>query len=379
MTEIRKSLLHLVESSARHMWLEKLIVVLSDSDFQQELITLSQPGEINSYLKDKIPNYSANSKIMLFRFCTVFIKIIKYLNQNPKAVLLVQGHLPAFIGSVACKIKRIPYCYIHHNQPLYFELLREKKPIRGFIHSKIYLFYIRNAQVIQSLSSDVTQQLIQKNVDQARIIELGPGIDFKEYELKLHTSPEVAPLKTGPTILMVGRMAWEKNYEIAIEAMAYVLRDYPNCKMLIAGDGPLKKNLSELVSKLGLDHKVKFLGVVKNVPALMSKVDLFLHTAFTESYGQIYIEAALVDLPILTFPKGLASDQDFLNLAHITLLRHREPSSISKAIIEHIRSPILNRRAFSENFILYSRHNEEFVFSKISQYLQLVTQIKETK
>ncbi len=373
---VAKPLLHLVESSARHPWLEKLIRELDLDNFEQQLFTLSQPGKINLYLDGKFPNFSSKSRFKVIRLFRVFAKILKYKEKNPNGILLVQGHLPAIVGSLACRIIKYPYCYIHHNQPLYFELLKKRKPIRGFIHNVMYLHYIRNAQIVQSLSSDVTNLLLQRNVEPDRIIELGHGIDFNEFERKLLESREAPVLNAGLIILMVGRLAWEKNYTTAIEAMRLVCEEIPNAKLLIAGEGPQKEDLLKLVVKLGLDSKVTFLGMVENIPALMNQSDVLLHTSFTESYGQIYVEAALVDLSVISFPVGVASDAKFSELAKLTLLGDYEPSSIARAIIQVLRESKIDRRRFSEIRDRFFMHDQEFIFPRVSQYLLAVNRIE---
>jgi glycosyltransferase involved in cell wall biosynthesis len=365
-----KPLLHLVESSARHPWLEKLILELNVNNFQQELFSLNKPGEINIYLDGKCPSFSSKSRFKIIRLTKVFVKILEFIRKNPDGVLLVQGHLPAIVGSVACRITKYPYCYIHHNQPLYFELLKKEKPIRGSIHNIFYLFYVRNARIIQSLSSDVTNFLHERNVKPDRIIELGHGIDFDEFERKLLNSQESLPPNSEPIILMVGRLAWEKNYTTAIEAMKSVCEKIPNVTLLIAGEGPQKEALSKLVVKLGLNSNVAFLGMVENIPALMKRADVLLHTSFTESYGQIYVEAALVDLSIISFPVGVASDTKFSELARLTLLSDNEPSSIAKSIVQTLGESKIERRSFPENRDRFFMHNQKFIFSTISQYLR---------
>jgi 1,2-diacylglycerol 3-alpha-glucosyltransferase len=178
---------------------------------------------------------------------------------------------------------------------------------------------------------------------------------------------------------MVGRLAWEKNYTTAIEAMRLVCEEIPNAKLLIAGEGPQKEDLLKLVVKLELDSKVTFLGMVENIPALMNQSDALLHTSFTESYGQIYVEAALVDLSVISFPVGVASDAKFSELAKLTLLSDYEPSTIARAIIQVLRESKIERRRFSENRDRFFMHDQEFIFPRVSQYLLAVNRIEVTE
>ncbi len=90
-----------------------------------------------------------------------------------------------------------------------------------------------------------------------------------------------------PRILMCGRMVEKKGLEYGIRAFAGVSKRFPQARMIVAGDGPKHHELRSLVSSLGLDGRVEFLG---NVPyeryvSLSGEADIFVQPSITARDG----------------------------------------------------------------------------------------------
>ena len=70
----------------------------------------------------------------------------------------------------------------------------------------------------------------------------------------------------------VGRFHIEKNHAFLIEIFAETLKSYPKAKLVLAGDGPLRKRIERLVFEKGLRDHVLFLGIREDIP------DLYRHS-----------------------------------------------------------------------------------------------------
>jgi glycosyltransferase involved in cell wall biosynthesis len=97
----------------------------------------------------------------------------------------------------------------------------------------------------------------------------------------------------NPTLIAVGALSWEKNLGSMLLALKRVLVEHPQVVLLFAGDGPEKEGLSRLATELGVDDQVRFLGVRKDIPELMSLADVCLLTSLTEGVPGVLIEAGL--------------------------------------------------------------------------------------
>lgn len=84
--------------------------------------------------------------------------------------------------------------------------------------------------------------------------------------------PGGAPRPDEMAFGMLGRLSWEKNHELFLEAIRRWPQDGPRAKFVIAGEGPRRSRLERLARELGLDRTVEFRGWV-------SADDFFRQTA----------------------------------------------------------------------------------------------------
>ena len=97
----------------------------------------------------------------------------------------------------------------------------------------------------------------------------------------------------GRILVNVGELLPNKNQKTAILAMKKVTRRMPNVKLLIAGNGPEKDNLENLVRQQGLEHHVKLLGYTTKLEKYLQVCDLEVACSIREGLGLNVIEAML--------------------------------------------------------------------------------------
>jgi 1,2-diacylglycerol 3-alpha-glucosyltransferase len=91
-------------------------------------------------------------------------------------------------------------------------------------------------------------------------------------------------------VLCVSRLAREKNVELLLQALAQA---DASIKLVVAGDGPLREELTELRDRLGVAERAHFLGTVarEELPNLYASCDAFAMTSTTETQGLVLAEA----------------------------------------------------------------------------------------
>ena len=75
-----------------------------------------------------------------------------------------------------------------------------------------------------------------------------------------------------------------KGHRYFLEAASYALKEFPQTRFLVIGDGPERKNLEELVRQLGIEDHVLFLGPRRDVADLLPAVDIFVLASLRESF-----------------------------------------------------------------------------------------------
>jgi glycosyltransferase involved in cell wall biosynthesis len=132
---------------------------------------------------------------------------------------------------------------------------------------------------------------------------------YNDFE-KMKASPITIDLKTKypqfkKHILMISRLATEKNIPLALQIFKNVLKDVPDAGLIIAGSGPLKESLKKITAEFGIADSVMFEPWSEDVASFYKTADLFFQTSLYEGYGLTLVEAALLGCPIVTSQVGI--------------------------------------------------------------------------
>ena len=128
------------------------------------------------------------------------------------------------------------------------------------------------------------------------------AIDVDRYmysEEKRKALREKLGLKDEFTFCCTGRLSEQKNQAVLVEAFARYHQTHPNSALLLAGDGPERGNIENLLSTHGIGHCVKMLGVVSDVGAVLSASDAYVLPSRFEGFGTAVLEAQVNGLPCL--------------------------------------------------------------------------------
>ena len=100
-------------------------------------------------------------------------------------------------------------------------------------------------------------------------------------------------------ILCTGELNKNKDQATLIKAASQLQSKIPNLKILLAGNGPLESDLRSLVTSLGLDHIVRFLGYRTDLEKVVPAVDVVVSCSHREGMPLNIIEAMLCGKPVV--------------------------------------------------------------------------------
>ncbi len=106
-----------------------------------------------------------------------------------------------------------------------------------------------------------------------------------------------------PIVMYVGRVAYEKNIHFLIEVFARLRQEIPRALFVIAGEGPARESLRQMVTRLGLVDDVHFAGYLDRDTALLdcyAAADVFVFASRTETQGLVLLEAMAQGAPIVS-------------------------------------------------------------------------------
>jgi len=187
--------------------------------------------------------------------------------------------------------KRFATFHSYHGFSLGYELF---KPLFLPVYEKLdgKIFVSRPALITISRHFEVKDyRIIPNGVDIEKFNPEGPL-----FELPFKRSDDIV-------ILFVGRLEVRKGTRYLIEAFNLIAPKDPRLKLVIAGDGPLRRKLESLVLP-ELKDRVFFLGFVSgsDLPSLYRSSDIFVSPAITgESFGIVLLEAMASGKAIIAF------------------------------------------------------------------------------
>ncbi len=168
-------------------------------------------------------------------------------------------------------------------------------------------------------NSEATKaKLLDLGCPPERMVKLPMGIYVEQIDFL-----ERKPLPGNQVnVLSVGRLVEMKGREYAIRAMARIVKEFPNVRYNIAGDGPLRQSLQELIDELEVGHAIKLLGWVdsEQLNELYRTSHVFLHPSVTasdgnmEGQGVVLAEAQAYGMPVVAtdhsaFPDSIVDGQ----------------------------------------------------------------------
>jgi glycosyltransferase involved in cell wall biosynthesis len=233
---------------------------------------------------------------------------------------------------------------------------------------------------VHSLSDEVTRKLTSFKYPNNKILNVGHGIDFKKFFFAQNDSDSDCSHEEAMSILMIGRLSWEKNYELAIDTLENLVRRKASVRLCIVGVGPDRELISRYVKLKGLEEYVNFLGWRNDIQNLMRSHHIFLHTAFTESYGQVLVEAKLASMHFVSTDVGIARKLE-AECSNTKVSNHFNSVELA-SLIEDIAAK--DRKEIPEtdqNAEALKQENINFVYQALSDFLlnEVEAQLVETR
>ncbi|MCQ6282559.1 glycosyltransferase family 4 protein [Bacillus sp. EB600] len=142
------------------------------------------------------------------------------------------------------------------------------------------------------------------NVPPQQLTIIPYGQDISEFDKKMEeTSPVISP--PGKTVIVCpARLAFIKGHKILIQTLEKLKQQRNDWVCWLVGDGNLRNELKLMTKRLNLEQNVKFLGVQKNIPAILKQADICVLSSLQESFPYAIMEAQLAGLPVVVSDAG---------------------------------------------------------------------------
>ena len=217
----------------------------------------------------------------------------------------------------------------------------------GRAETRLFRLASTCADAIVSVSEDASRLSRAEGLKPGKLRIIWNGIDVTRFAY-------AGPSPRGP-VVMVGRLSPEKDVATLVRAFAVAARSEPELRLEIAGDGACRVDLERLTAELGLTGVVRFLGEVRDVPALLGRASLMVLPSLTEGISLTLLEAMARGLPVVATRVGgnpeVARDGETG-----LLVPPGDPEALAGAIARMHRDPDLARRMGEAGRLRVERH-----------------------
>ena len=285
---------HMGQGGAQRIVLNNMKYFKNDDVIDFSVLAIEKKSD--KYCDDQIANNNLKVEYVNDIFKKVLIKIFgskfkKYFikkaikRKNPDIVHVhITGLLDEVLDAIVELNIPVRFDTLHSNPFRYngkvLDVIRDAFQNKGFI-----------ALCLNKLQLDMAKEYY--GIKKYEILENGVDYGFIDKSiLKKSEARKLYGLDENTFVVgAVGRLEKVKNYPLLINAFKKVLNKNENANLLIAGEGPEKQNLLDLVSKLGISDRIRFLGNIENPVYLYSAIDVYALTSESEALSLSLIEA----------------------------------------------------------------------------------------
>lgn len=227
----------------------------------------------------------------------------RWRRKAPDVVYVATESLLGLSAIKAAAMLRIPVAAgFHTNFDEYLEQYHLPK-LKGTAMS--YLRKVHNqADCTFAPSREVVAKLETEGFRDVHL--LGRGVDaflFNPSRRDAALRADWGAGETDPVLLMVGRLAAEKNLELGIRAFHRILEHFPTARCVVVGDGPLGESLAQK------HPEVIFAGVRREMDLARhyASADVLLFPSQTETFGNVLLEGMASGLSTVSFDYAAAA------------------------------------------------------------------------
>ena len=167
------------------------------------------------------------------------------------------------------------------------------------------------------------------------------------------------------TLLAVGKLRPQKNYPLLIKAFKKLFINKENLRLIIIGDGPEKKKLTELINTLKIVDYIDMISYVENPYAYYKKADCFVLSSDWEGFGNVVVEALYAGTRVIVSdcsggPKEIINDGEYG-----LLFKKGNLDSLFQAIRLSISDDFINLSPGKSKLDKYQIKNVSKLYSKL--------------
>ena len=206
---------------------------------------------------------------------------------------IIQSHFPMgeFLGGI------LKMMYPEIKLIISFEGAGSPKVVKKYLLANIY----KSVDAFIYISNFVKQEklkvfpLLEKKKN--KIIYIGTNQNME-------TPNKINNFMKHPALFDIAGLTLIKNHRILIDAVEVLINKGIVIYLYLAGDGPMKISLDNMIRDKELSDYIHILGYCNNTDELTKECDIFVHPCYFEGFGMVVAEAMMAQKPIIVSNAG---------------------------------------------------------------------------
>ena len=198
-------------------------------------------------------------------------------------------------------------------------------------------------------------------------VEVGVAPDLVRFLLDQLRAERGLPID-APIVGIIARIDMDKDHATFLQAARHVHAKRPDVRFVIIGDGPLRSDVSQMITSGEMSGYVSMLGRCADVQLMMQLLDVVALTSVSEGCPNVLLEAAELGVPIVTTAAGGAAEL-VVDGETGFVVPCKDSVAIADRILRLLSDHILRQSIINQ---ARSRVRSQFSMSKIARRLDCV-------
>lgn len=329
------------------------------SNKNNEVYMILERPTINYDISSSVKVIILDNKIKKYNFITKKTRYLKYIHKLKKIfkeidpdIIVPFLAMPAFMTLIS-KNKNSRVIVGVRNDPKteYTTFLKKKLMLSLYPKADGFVFQTRDAQEYFKNIISCKQTIIYNAISR----------DFLNYK-----SVETKKKK----IVSVGRLHWQKNYPLLIDAFEHINKKYSEYKLVIYGEGSEREKLQRIIDDKNLTKQVLLVGNVDDVKKNISNASLFVMTSDFEGMPNALIEALVLGLPVISTDCPCGGPRELIdNNKNGILIKPGNKEELIEAIDKILRDDKFAKQLGNEAQRIIDKVNPDYINNQWKKFI----------
>ena len=208
----------------------------------------------------------------------------------------------------------------------------------------------RSWQAIGTISKGISNVMCSDyGIPRNRIVNLYNPVDYSYIDASVAQQPNESPHPAGaiPTVITMGRLVEQKDQATLLRAIAIVKKSH-DVRLVMLGEGPLRRRLESLACELGIGDAVDFMGFVRDPFPQVVAAELFVLSSRWEGFGKVLAEAMGCGTAVISTDCPYGPGEVIEDGTSGLLVPVGDPAALAKAIKQLLDNPQMREQLAAE-------------------------------